>query len=119
MGKATVARLIMLFGSRARGDFTESSDYDMLYVDDDIPKDPKRVDNQLYLKIVNMFPGDVDALFMNTEVFMKKLYSSDPFILQIIEEGRIIEKDDKFWEKVIEVYREKRKEWVKVGKNLD
>ncbi|ARM77203.1 DNA polymerase subunit beta [Acidianus manzaensis] len=111
-----MAKLIILFGSRARGDFTESSDYDVLYVDDDILKDPKRVDNQLYLKIVNMFPSDVDALFMNTEIFLKKLHSSDPFILQIIEEGKIIEKDDSFWEKVMEIYKEKRKEWTRVGK---
>ncbi|WP_369611697.1 nucleotidyltransferase domain-containing protein [Sulfurisphaera javensis] len=46
---------MILFGSRARGDYTESSDYDVLYVDDNIPVDPKKVDNNLYLKVVNMF----------------------------------------------------------------
>ncbi|WP_338025400.1 nucleotidyltransferase domain-containing protein [Acidianus ambivalens] len=47
----------MLFGSRARGDFTNSSDYDVLVVGDEIPKDPRKVPNELYLKVMKMFPG--------------------------------------------------------------
>ncbi|WP_252896897.1 nucleotidyltransferase domain-containing protein [Metallosphaera hakonensis] len=65
-------KLIILFGSRSRGDFTEHSDYDVLVVDDDIPKDPRRVSDQLYAKVLAMFPGEVDPVFMNSEVFLKK-----------------------------------------------
>jgi len=36
-------RLIILFGSRARGDFTESSDFDVLIVGDEVPIDPRKV----------------------------------------------------------------------------
>ncbi|WP_369610210.1 hypothetical protein [Sulfurisphaera javensis] len=53
---------------------------------------------------------------MNTRVFLKKLNSSDPFILQIIEEGKVLEKDEEFWNNVLEIYRERRKEWIRVGK---
>jgi predicted nucleotidyltransferase len=35
-------RLVILFGS-SRGDFTEGSDYDVLVVGDEIPKDPTTI----------------------------------------------------------------------------
>jgi hypothetical protein len=72
-------KLIMLFGSRTRGDFTENSDYDVLVVGDEIPKDPRKVSNQLYMDITKMFPGEVDAVFMNTEVFLRKLKEGTSF----------------------------------------
>jgi predicted nucleotidyltransferase len=115
-------RLMILFGSRSRGDYTENSDYDVLVVGDEIPKDPRKVPDELYLSVVRMFPGEVDAIFMNTEVFMKKLSEGSPFILQIIEEGRVIEKDEEFWKEVINVYNKIRplyerrgKAWVRKG----
>jgi predicted nucleotidyltransferase len=85
-------RLVILFGS-SRGDFTEGSDYDVLVVGDEIPKDPRRIPSELYMNVVKMFPKEVDPVFMNTSVFMKKLMEGSPYILQVIEEGRVIEKD--------------------------
>ncbi len=41
-------------------------------------------------------PLKVDPVFMNTEVFLKKLRNGVPFILQIIKEGKVIEKDEEF-----------------------
>lgn len=78
------AKLVILFGSRARGDYTEDSDYDILIVDDRIPTDPRKVDDESYLKAKKMFEGDVDAVFMNTQVFLKKLNEGIPFILEIL-----------------------------------
>jgi predicted nucleotidyltransferase len=105
----------MLFGSRARGDFTNSSDYDVLVVGDEIPKDPRKVPNELYLKVMKMFPGEVDAVFMNSEVFLKKLREGSPFFLQIIEEGKIIEKDEEFWREVIKIYNKLRPLYERKG----
>ncbi|BCS93186.1 nucleotidyltransferase domain-containing protein [Metallosphaera javensis (ex Sakai et al. 2022)] len=105
----------MLFGSRARGDFTESSDYDVLYVDDIVPRDPRKVSNELFLKVLYMFPGEVDPVFMNTEIFLRKLKDGVPFLLQILEEGKVLERDEKFWEEVTKIFQEKRKEWERVG----
>ncbi|BDC17685.1 nucleotidyltransferase domain-containing protein [Acidianus sp. HS-5] len=117
-------KLIMLFGSRARGDFTQNSDYDVLVVGDEIPKDPRKVPDDLYLRIIKMFPGEVDAIFMNTEVFLKKLREGSTFLLQIIEEGKAIEKDEQFWDEVMEIYREVRplyerrgNTWIRLSKN--
>jgi predicted nucleotidyltransferase len=109
-------RLVILFGSRARGDFTEESDYDVLVVGDEIPGDPRRVPNELYMKIVKMFPKEVDPVFMNTHVFMKKLEQGSPFILQIIEEGRVIKKEEEFWEKALQVYHNMRPSYERRGK---
>ena len=118
-------RLILLFGSRARGDYTDSSDYDVLVVGDEIPRDPRRVSDDLYLRVIRMFPGPVDAVFMNTEVFVKKLEEGSPFLLQAIEEGKVIEADEEFWSKVTETYRRVRplyerrgRAWIRKGVSL-
>ncbi|MEM4519049.1 MAG: nucleotidyltransferase domain-containing protein [Sulfolobales archaeon] len=34
-------KLVVLFGSRARGDYTDKSDVDILVVADELPKDPR------------------------------------------------------------------------------
>ncbi|AWS00352.1 nucleotidyltransferase domain-containing protein [Metallosphaera hakonensis] len=110
-------KLIILFGSRSRGDFTEHSDYDVLVVDDDIPKDPRRVSDQLYAKVLAMFPGEVDPVFMNSEVFLKKVKEGVPFVLQILEEGKVIEKDEEFWKETMKIYNEIRPLYERRGKS--
>jgi predicted nucleotidyltransferase len=114
-------RLMILFGSRARGDFTKSSDYDVLVVGDEIPKDPRKVPNELYMSIVKMYDGEVDAVFMNTEVFLRKLRDGSPFLLQIIEEGRVLYKDEEFWNEVMRIYssvrplyERKGRKWIRI-----
>ncbi|BCU67728.1 hypothetical protein HS7_11650 [Sulfolobales archaeon HS-7] len=92
-----LVKLIMLFGSRARGDFTENSDYDVLLVGDEVPRDPRKVSDEVYIQAIKMFPGDVDAVFVNSEVFLKKLREGSPFFLQIIDEGKVLQKDEAFW----------------------
>jgi predicted nucleotidyltransferase len=114
-------RLIILFGSRARGDFTESSDFDVLIVGDEVPIDPRKVPNGLYMWVVRMFRGAVDPIFMNTEVFLRKLKDGVPFILQAIEEGVVIYREEGFWREVMGIYSSIRplyerrgKDWVRV-----
>lgn len=109
-------KLVVLFGSRARGDFTNNSDYDVLVVGDEIPHDPRKVPNDLYHKFIKMFPGEVDVVFMNTEVFLKKLREGSTFLLQIIEEGKVIEKDEEFWREVVEIYNKVRPLYERRGK---
>ena len=109
-------KLMILFGSRARGDYTQYSDYDVLVVGDEIPKDPRKVSDELFLRIIRMFPGEVDPVFMNTEVFLRKLREGSPFILQIIEEGKVLEKDEEFWREVLEIYSEVRPLYERRGK---
>ena len=62
-------KLIILFGSGARRDFTQYSDYEVLVVGDKIPKGPRKLPDSIYLRVIKMFSGEVDAVFMNTEVF--------------------------------------------------
>ncbi|MFP3073914.1 MAG: nucleotidyltransferase domain-containing protein [Caldivirga sp.] len=114
-------RLIILFGSRARGDFTENSDFDVLIVGDEVPIDPRKVSDELYMWVVRMFRGAVDPIFMNTEVFLRKLKDGVPFILQAIEEGVVIYREVGFWREVMGIYSSIRplyerrgKDWVRV-----
>lgn len=111
------AKLVILFGSRARGNYTESSDYDVLVVDDKIPTDPRKVDDELYLKAKRMFDGEVDAVFMNTSVFLKKLNEGVPFILEVIEDGKVLERDEEFWREIKKIYEEVRKKYIREGNN--
>ncbi|WP_338025401.1 hypothetical protein [Acidianus ambivalens] len=52
---------------------------------------------------------------MNSEVFLKKLREGSPFFLQIIEEDKIIEKDEEFWKEVIEIYNKVRHLYERKG----
>ncbi|WP_084739650.1 nucleotidyltransferase domain-containing protein [Sulfuracidifex tepidarius] len=109
-------KLVILFGSRARGDFTETSDYDALLVGDEVPRDPRMIPEDVYVRATKMFPGEVDPVFVNSEVFLKKLREGSPFFLQIMEEGKVLLKDDNFWEKALGVYKEVRSSFERKGK---
>jgi predicted nucleotidyltransferase len=41
-------KLVILFGSHARGDYTDQSDVDILVVSDDLPADPRRCFEALF-----------------------------------------------------------------------
>jgi len=102
-------RLVILYGSYARGDYTEESDIDILVVADDLPKDPR----DAYIKLVIPEKPEINPIGFNTEVFIKKLEKGEPFILEVLEDGKIICGDQEFQERIIEIYREKRREYIR------
>jgi len=60
-------RLLILYGSYARGDYTEESDIDILVVADDLPKDPR----DAYIKLVIPGKPEINSIGFNTEMFIK------------------------------------------------
>ncbi len=68
--------LVLLFGSRGRGDFKENSYYDVSVVGDEVPRGPRKVPDESYLRVLEISPGEVDLVFMNTEAFLGKLRES-------------------------------------------
>ncbi|MET1160466.1 MAG: nucleotidyltransferase domain-containing protein [Thermoprotei archaeon] len=106
------AKLIVLFGSRARGDYTDESDIDILVVADDLPKDPREAFDVLRDP---RFPL-VNPIGMNTEVFLKKLHEGNTFVLEILEDGKILYYDKSFLEQVRVSYKEIRKKYLRRGK---
>jgi predicted nucleotidyltransferase len=105
-------KMVILFGSYARGDYTNESDIDVLVVSDNLPLDPREsfaiTYNPEYPKIM--------PVAMNTSVFIKKLESGDTFILEILEDGKIICGDEEFIKETLIKYKEVRKKFKREGK---
>ncbi|MDT7892011.1 MAG: nucleotidyltransferase domain-containing protein [Thermoproteota archaeon] len=105
-------KLVILFGSYARGDYTNESDIDVLVVSDNLPLDPREsfaiTYNPEYPKIM--------PVAMHTSVFIKKLESGDTFILEILEDGKIICGDEEFIKETLIKYKEVRKKFKREGK---
>ncbi|MBS7645514.1 MAG: nucleotidyltransferase domain-containing protein [Candidatus Bathyarchaeia archaeon] len=82
-------RLIMLYGSYARGDFTELSDVDVCLVAEDLPEDVfrRRSLSGLYrvrnVKPVAYYPGE----------FLEGLRKPNLFLYDILAEGVVIYND--------------------------
>lgn len=105
-------RLVVLFGSRARGDYTENSDIDILVVADDLPRDPR----ETYAILRNTSFPQVNPIGFNKELFIKKLKSGSVFLIEILEDGEILYVDDDFLEHVMSIYREVRNKYIRIGK---
>lgn len=109
--KLSDVKLVILFGSYSRGNYTESSDVDILVVSDELPKDPR----EAFLRAFIMEYPNIMPTAMNTEVFMNKLRSGSTFILEILEDGRILCANDEFLGKVWEEYDAVRKRFRREG----
>ncbi len=105
-------RLVVLFGSRARGDHLESSDIDVLVVSDGLPEDPR----ESYLLLLVEDLPQLSPLGIPTRVFLKKLEEGVPFILEVIEDGRVLCGDREFLERVMSLYNRVRRSYVRKGR---
>lgn len=105
-------KLIILFGSRARGDFTDSSDIDVLVVADDLPVDPR----EAYVLLYDYEFPNVNPIGMNTETFIKKLKNGSTFIMEIMEDGKPLYIDEEFMRSIQRIHSDVRREWIRKGK---
>ena len=105
-------RLVLLYGSRARGDYTDESDVDVLVVADLLPEDPRRSFSMLFS---SRYPS-VIPLGMNTKVFIKKLKEGSTFVLEALEDGKILYADKEFLNDVKKLFMETRKRYLRKGK---
>lgn len=105
-------KLVVLFGSRARGDYTNESDVDLLVVADNLMKDPRESFIQLYDPDYPL----VNPVGLNTETFLKKLGEGSTFILEILEDGKILYADGEFLQEVMNSYEEVRRRYVRKGR---
>uniref|UniRef100_A0A7C4NJF4 Polymerase beta nucleotidyltransferase domain-containing protein n=1 Tax=Ignisphaera aggregans TaxID=334771 RepID=A0A7C4NJF4_9CREN len=103
---------MILFGSRARGDYTDRSDIDVLVVADDLPKDPR----ESFALLRDTSFVNVNPIGFNTESFLKKLKDGSVFVIEVIEDGKILYADNEFLDKVMNIYRDVRKKYARQGK---
>lgn len=105
-------KLIVLFGSYARGDYTDQSDIDLLIVSDKLPSDPREAFSMAF----NIKNPKIMPTALNTNVFLKKLRDGSTFILEILEDGKILCGDKDFISEVIKIFIEVRKNFKREGK---
>jgi hypothetical protein len=84
----------------------------VLVVADNIPKDPR----QAYELLYDPNQPLLSPIGMNTQTFLKKLREGSTFILEILEDGRILCGDHNFIKEVMKLYREKRRQYIRKGK---
>ena len=92
-------KLVILFGSLAKGSWTESSDIDLLIVAKDLSDDPG--ENFIMLKR----PG-IDPHGFSVDRFLRELERPNLIIFDAIEYGEKILADDEFFKKVEEKIKE-------------
>ena len=108
-------RLVVLFGSVVRGDYTEESDVDVLVVADRLPSDPR----DAYEVVKRVVDARVQPTCFTTSSFLKKLRSESTFIMEVLEDGKVVYADAEFLEEVLAVYREVRARWVRRGRTWE
>lgn len=82
------AKKIILFGSRAHENYSESSDYDLLIIcDDEI--DIKKMSKELYSQFIGINKG-VDIILRPEKYIKENPSNINSFIGNIINEGKVI-----------------------------
>jgi predicted nucleotidyltransferase len=80
---------IYLFGSRARGDATEDSDYDVLVVVDERKDEPERMEHRAY-RALRGLGCPVDIVIMTRDYFDWMLGAAASLPSTVREEGRLL-----------------------------
>lgn len=93
---------ILLFGSRARGNYKPWSDYDILVIGDFREKYLDRIGE--LLKTLEGISIEVELHPYTLEEALNMLKKGNPLIIDAIEEGKLLYKDEKF-EEVLKEYR--------------
>lgn len=97
---------VILFGSRARGDWRPWSDYDILVIADFREKYLDRIAR--ILEIVGDIPLDIEPHPYRLDEALEMLYRGSPTIIDALEEG-IVLYSTRDLERLVEAYRELKK----------
>ena len=97
-------KLVILFGSLARGDWRESSDIDLLIVSDDLSDDPAE-------NFVKLKRGCVEPHGFSTRRFMAELEKPNLLIMDALEYGKRLIADREFMKLVESKFEEVKKKY--------
>ena len=80
---------VVLFGSRTRSDYDESSDYDLLIIKSGVNMSNRHQEN---IKIRRMFPANisVDTVVYSPNDFNARLKMGDPFLINVANTGEVL-----------------------------
>lgn len=79
---------VILFGSISRGESTEDSDFDFFIIKRDVPY--RGIDRHYDLMKRIQYRHASDFLICTPEEVEKRLALGDPFVTQIIQEGKVL-----------------------------
>ena len=108
-GKLCV-KAIVLFGSRARGDWGPWSDYDLLIIADFREQYLDRI--KMILDMLGDVPLAIEPHPYTLEEALSMLKRGNPIIVDALEEGRVLYSTSEF-EKLVEEYRELKKKGLR------
>jgi len=91
-------KLIILYGSLARGDYTATSDADILIISDKF-RDIRMIDRVLDF-IDPRSPIDIEPRVLTTEEFKTLIKKKDRFALEVLRDGIVLAGDMKFYEEL-------------------
>ena len=80
---------IYLFGSHARGDATEDSDYDLLVIVEERQDQPVRMEQQAYRALRGLL-GGVDVVVMTRDFFERRRQVVASLPATVVREGRLL-----------------------------
>jgi predicted nucleotidyltransferase len=81
-------KLVILFRSMARGNYTDENDIDILIVANNIPNDPRET-YQITREVTELIDPRIQPIALKTESFLKKLEKENTFITEILEDEKL------------------------------
>ncbi len=98
------AKVVILFGSRARGNWGPWSDYDLLIIGEFKEKYLDRVGK--ILELIEDIPLPVEPHPYTLEEALDMLRKGNPLIVDALEEGKILYADKNYLDKLLQLYNE-------------
>jgi len=103
-------KAVILFGSRARGDWTPWSDFDLLIIADFREKYLDRVGR--VLEVVGDTPLDIEPHPYTLEEAAEMLRKCNPLMVDALEEGRVLHATGEY-RMLLDIYEELRKKGLR------
>ncbi len=76
---------VILYGSRARGDFYETSDYDLIVILDEVTKETYDILDEISGEFLYKYGVILSAIAVTDKEFKEQIY--DPLLMNIKKEG--------------------------------
>jgi len=113
--KVKKVKSIILYGSRARGDYGPASDYDFLIISDEIPENlDQRLDMEAEIGDELILKGiQVSILFLTQKELESSMNTSDPLMIEIYHNHKMIE-DDGTFKKALKIIKPKLKNAIRI-----
>ena len=103
------AKLILLYGSLARGDYTATSDADILIISDKF-KDVRLIDRMLDF-LDPSSPIDIEPRILTTEEFKTLIKKRDRFASEVLRDGIVLIGDMKLYREFKSLAKKYERNW--------